>query len=98
MDTRHKHAHTHAHTHTNTHTHTKGPSIYNVYKKITFLTSLPPSFPPCPHGPDPRFHPRWTSTHGRHEIDTALLKDRMSDFQFQILLKRPNVGLPNCKN
>src|SRR6218665_3234532 len=44
----------------------KGPSIYDVHKKITFLT---PS--PCPHGPD---HPLWTSTHGRHEIHTALLK------------------------
>src|SRR6218665_2055375 len=50
----------------------KGPSIYDIHKKITFLT--PP--PPCPHastwaGPP---SPLWTSTHGRHEIHTALLK------------------------
>ena len=42
------------------------PSIYDVHKKITFLTPL------CPHGPDPL--PLWTSTRGRHEIHTALLK------------------------
>src|SRR6218665_81592 len=47
----------------------KGLSIYDVHKKIT--TPLP-----CPHastwaGPPP---PLWTSTHGRHEIHTALLK------------------------
>ena len=48
----------------------KGSSIYDVHKKIGFLTS------PCLHastwaGPPP---PLWTSTHGRHEIHTALLK------------------------
>src|SRR6218665_2992282 len=41
-------------THTHTHTHT---SIYDVHKKITFLTSLPPSLSPCPHGPDPASTP-----------------------------------------
>jgi len=88
-------------THTNTHTHKQRghPFMTSTRNHVFDLpSSLPPSLPPCPHGPDPRFHPRWTSTHGRHEIDTALLKDRMSDFQLQILLKRPNVGHPNCKN
>src|SRR6218665_199034 len=45
----------------------KGPFIYDVHKKIAFSTPLPL----CPHGPDP---PVWTSTHGQHEIHTALLK------------------------
>src|SRR6218665_2973379 len=46
----------------------KGLLIYDVHKKITFLT-------PSPHastwaGPPP---PLWTSTHGQLEIHTALL-------------------------
>src|SRR6218665_222374 len=50
----------------------KGPSIYDVHKKITFLTFPPP----CPHastwaGP---LSPLWTSTHGRHEIHTAVVR------------------------
>ena len=49
---------------------TKGSSIYDVHKKITFLTPLPPVHM-RPHGPDP---PLWTSTRSRHEIHTALLK------------------------
>src|SRR6218665_2542305 len=49
--------------------HPLGPSIYDVHKKITFLT-LPLST--CVHmGRTP---PLWTSTHGRHEIHTTLLK------------------------
>src|SRR6218665_321037 len=50
----------------------KGPSIYDVHKKITFLTPSP-SVDMRPHGPDPP-SPLWMSTHGRHEIHTALLK------------------------
>src|SRR6218665_1649412 len=46
----------------------KGSSIYDVHKKIRFLTTLLP----CPYGPTPS--PLWTSTRGRHEIHTALLK------------------------
>ena len=46
----------------------KGPSIYDVHKKSRFW---PPST--CVHmGRTPS--PLWTSTHGRHEIHTVLLK------------------------
>src|SRR6218665_2961605 len=45
-----------------------GSSIYDVHKKIGFL---PPPVHMRPHRPDP---PLWTSTRGRHEIHTALLK------------------------
>jgi len=44
--------------------HRKGSSIYDIHKKIRFLT---PSSP-CPHEPEP---PLWTSTCGRHEIHIA---------------------------
>src|SRR6218665_3345490 len=47
-----------------------GPSIYDVHKKITCFT---PPVHMRPHMPDPP-PPLWTSTHGRHEIHTALLK------------------------
>src|SRR6218665_2161323 len=46
----------------------KGPSIYDVHKKIAFLTPL------CPHASTWARPPVWTSTHGQHEIHTALLK------------------------
>src|SRR6218665_1454063 len=38
--------------------------------KITFFTPSPVHM--RPHGPDPS--PLWTSTHGRHEIQSAVLK------------------------
>ena len=50
----------------------KGPSIYDVHKKIPFFIAPPPVHM-RPHGPDPP-PPMWTSTRGRHEIHTALLK------------------------
>src|SRR6218665_4188040 len=49
----------------------KGSSNYDVHKKIGFLT--PPPLSTCVHmGGTPS--PLWTSTRGRHEIHTALLK------------------------
>src|SRR6218665_3986030 len=47
----------------------KGSSIYDVHKKIRFLT---PS--PSVHMGRTPLPPLWTSTRGRHEIHTALLK------------------------
>jgi len=46
----------------------KGPSIYDVHKKVGFYP--PPSKHMRPHEPDPR-HPLWTSTCHRHEIHNA---------------------------
>src|SRR6218665_2993626 len=64
----------------------KGPSIYDIHKKITFFT---PPVHMRPHGPDPP-PPLWTSTHGRHEIHTALLKWLVPDlklkFDYMILI------------
>src|SRR6218665_570640 len=52
--------------------HWLGSSIYDVHKKIRFLTPPVPPIHMRPHGPDPP--PLWMSTHSRHEIHTALLK------------------------
>src|SRR6218665_3252603 len=47
----------------------KGPSIYDVHKKIT----TPSPVHMRPHGPD-LLPPLWTSTHGRHQIHTPLFQ------------------------
>src|SRR6218665_3915596 len=48
----------------------RGHPFMTSTKKITFLTPLPT----CVHRPDPPSPLLWTSTHGLHEIHTALLK------------------------
>src|SRR6218665_2782484 len=49
----------------------KGPSIYDVHKKIPFFTPLST----CVHmGRTPLTPPLWTSRRGQHEMHIALLK------------------------
>ena len=50
----------------------RGPSIYDVRKKIRVL--IPPTL--SRHASTLAGPPLWTSTRGRHEINTALLKPK----------------------